>query len=155
MTSTDVAPAAPRTLPLVFEPLSWNPLPDGVRIRVDRDGGAPLRCCLRDSRPGERMALLSVAPEGPRGAYRETGPVFVHADPCPGPARPGYPDDFRRRAQVFRAYGWSGAITGGVLVPAGDGQEEVARELLSDPAVAFVQTRNVVHGCYMLTIRRA
>jgi hypothetical protein len=142
-------------LPLVFEPLPSTRVGRDARIRVDSDGGAPLRCCLRDSRPGERIALVSVTPEGPRGAYRETGPVFMHAAPCAGPAHGGYPDDFRRRTQVFRAYDWTGAITGGAVVPAGDGQEEAARQLLRDPAVAFLQTRNVVYGCYMLTIRRA
>jgi hypothetical protein len=155
MTSTDVATAAPSTLPLVFQPLPTGPIPRGVRIRVDDEGGAPLRCCLRDSRPGERIALIAVTPEGPRGPYRETGPVFVHADPCPGPRQHGYPDDFRGRAQVFRAYDWTGSIVGGVVVPAGEGQEGAARQLLRDPSVAFVQTRNVVFGCYMLTIRRA
>ena len=142
-------------LPLEFLPLPQRQLGPDVRVRVDDGGGAPLRCCLRDSRPGERIALITVTPDGPRGAYRETGPVFVHADPCPGPAHPGYPADFRRRAQVFRAYDWSGSIAGGTVVPAGSGQEEAARQLLGDPRVAFVQTRNVVFGCYMLTIRRA
>ena len=36
----------------------------------------------------------------------------------------------------------------------GSGQEEAAARLLADPDVAFLQTRNVVFGCYMLTIRR-
>jgi hypothetical protein len=155
MTSTDVLTTDLPTMPLVFVPLTTGPLPHGVRIRIDDEGGAPLRCCLRDSRPGERIVLIAVTPEGPRGAYRETGPVFVHAAPCAGPQQHGYPDDFRRRTQVFRAYDWTGSIAGGAVVPAGDGQEEAARQLLHDPAVAFVQTRNVVYGCYMLTIRRA
>jgi hypothetical protein len=150
MTSLDVA-----VMPLVVEPLRWTAPGPRDRVTVDADGGAPLRCCLRDSRPGERIALLSVAPDGPRGAYRESGPVFLHADPCSGPGSSGYPEDFRRRAQVFRAYDWTGSIVGGLVVPGGQGQEEAARQLLGDPAVAFLQARNVVFGCYMLTIRRA
>jgi uncharacterized protein DUF1203 len=150
MVTTDV-------MPLEFVPLP-EPRPQlgpDARVRIDEEGGAPLRCCLRDSRPGEGIALVTVTPDGPRGAYRETGPVFVHADPCPGPRKAGYPEDFRRRPQVFRAYDWAGCISGGAVVEAGTGQEEAARQLLSDPRVAFVQTRNVVFGCYMLTIRRA
>jgi Protein of unknown function (DUF1203) len=142
------------TTALLFEPLRNVPIPTDARIQVDREGGAPLRCCLRDSLPGERIALVAVTPDGPRGAYRETGPVFVHADPCPGPREPGYPEDWRRRTQVFRAYDATGSIVGGAVVPSGQGQEEAARELLRDPSVAFLQTRNVVFGCYMLTIRR-
>jgi len=146
---------APPVLPLVFEPLPSTPVGRDARVRIDPDGGAPLRCCLRDSRPGERIALVPVIPDGPRGPYRECGPVFVHAEPCSGPAHDGYPEDWRRRTQVFRAYDSTGSIVGGVVVPAGQGQEEAARELLRDPSVAFLQTRNVVFGCYMLTIRRA
>jgi hypothetical protein len=149
MTSLD-APATP----LLFEPLRWTRPGRDARIRTESEGGHPLRCCLRDSRPGERMALVAITPEGPLGAYRETGPVFVHADRCPGPPQPGYPEDFRRRTQVFRAYDSTGSIVGGAVVSSGTGQEEAARELLRDPSVAFLQTRNVVFGCYMLTIRR-
>jgi hypothetical protein len=150
MTSTDVGPASLRYVPL---PTTLGAA--ATRVSVDEQGGAPLRCCLRDSRPGERIALVAVTPDGPEGAYRETGPVFVHAGHCGGPATPGYPDDWRRRTQVFRAYGRGGQIVGGEVVPGGTGQEEVAIRLLADQEVAFVQSRNVVFGCYMLTIERA
>jgi hypothetical protein len=132
------------TLRLHFEPLPASLAATATRTWTDEEGGAPLRCCLRDSRPGERIALAAVTPDGPQGAYRETGPVFVHADGCAGPEASGYPEDWRRRTQVFRAYDRTGAIRGGQVVPPGSGQEDVA----------FVQTRNVVFGCYMLTIRR-
>ncbi|HZG89796.1 MAG TPA: DUF1203 domain-containing protein, partial [Pseudonocardia sp.] len=125
-----------------------------VVVRTDLHG-VPLRCCLRDSRVGERVALVAVVPPGPRGAYRETGPVFVHADDCGGPGHRAYPEDWRRRTQVFRAYDAEGRIVGGSVVPAGDGQERAAAELLADPAVAFLHTRNVVHGCYLAMIERA
>ena len=125
------------------------------RTVTDPDGGAPLRCCLRDSRPGERIVLGSVTPSGPAGAYAETGPVYVHADRCPGPVSTGYPTEFRSRPQVFRAYDQDGMLLGGELVEAGDGQEAVAERLLADPTVAFLHSRNVLHGCYMFAIRRA
>ncbi len=32
------------------------------RVKVEDEGGSPLRCCLRASRPGERVALVSYAP---------------------------------------------------------------------------------------------
>jgi hypothetical protein len=142
------------TTSLRYEPLPAALAAGATRTFVDEDGGAPLRCCLRDSRPGEHVALVPVTPEGPQGAYRETGPVFLHADGCAGPAEAGYPEEFRRRTQVFRAYDRAGAIVGGHVVPAGTGQEEAAAHLLADPDVAFLQTRNLIFGCYMLTIRR-
>lgn len=128
---------------------------DPVREWVDEEGGAPLRCCLRDSRPGERVGLVSATPPGPTGAYQETGPVFMHADGCDGPIERTYPDDFRSRPQIFRAYDAQGSIVGGELVDVADDHEAVAERLLADPGVAFLHTRNVVHGCYMLMIQRA
>lgn len=145
--------AAP-AIALRYEPLPAALSAAATRTFTDPDGGAPLRCCLRDSRPGERLALVAATPEGPQGAYRETGPVFLHAEGCAGPTDAGYPEDFRRRTQVFRAYDHAGVIVGGEVVQPGTGQEEAAARLLADPDVAFLQTRNVVHGCYMLTIRR-
>lgn len=126
-----------------------------VGVWTDKEGGAPLRCCLRNSRRGERVALVSVTPPGPTGAYQETGPVFLHADGCDGPSSPTYPNEFRDRTQVFRAYDAHGSIVGGELVNAGSNQEAVAERLLDESSVAFLHTRNVVHGCYMLMIRRA
>ncbi|MBA3524692.1 MAG: DUF1203 domain-containing protein [Geodermatophilaceae bacterium] len=142
------------TTSLRFDPLPARTAPSDATVWVD-DGGAPLRCCLRDSRTGERIALLAVTPVGPSGAYRETGPVLVHAEACAGPATDDYPVDWRARAQVLRAYDPAGEIAGGEVVPAGADIEAAAGRLLADPGIAFLQTRNVVHGCYMLTIRRA
>ena len=89
------------------------------------------------------------------GAYAEAGPVFVHADGCPGPSSTGYPDGFRAHRQVFRAYNAVGEIVGGEIVEPGSGQEAVAERLLSLPTVAFLHSRNVIHGCYMFSTRPA
>lgn len=118
----------------------------------DPDGGAPLRCCLRDSRPGERLVLAAVTPPGPRDAYREVGPVFLHAQPCAGPLDE-VPPFWSTRRQVLRTYDAAGHLSGGEVAEPGD-QLAVAGRLLTDRAVAFVQARNVVHGCFMLTLRR-
>jgi hypothetical protein len=123
-----------------------------IRAWTDREGGAPLRCCLRDSHVGERLLLGAVAPPGPLGAYAEIGPVFVHADHCQGPASPGYPEAFRDRPLVFRAYNNAGEIVGGEIVEPGRHQEEVAERLLSTPGTVFLHSRNLIHGCYMFAI---
>lgn len=139
--------------------LTVTPLPASLaaaatRTWIDDEGGAALRCCLRDSLPGERVALVSVTPPGPFGAYAERGPVFLHADGCAGPGSAGYPEEWRSRPQVFRAYNAAGAIVGGEVVPPANGQEAAAERLLDRPDVEFLHTRNIVYGCYMLTLRR-
>lgn len=123
---------------------------------VDEAGGAPLRCCLRDSRPGERIALIAYGPLGRPGPYDEVGPVFVHAEECAGYAEPHrYPEAFRSRAQVFRTYRADGSISGGRLVQPDDDQDQAAAELLADPDVTVVHSRNIVYGCYMFAMTRA
>ncbi|WP_221352429.1 DUF1203 domain-containing protein [Streptomyces beigongshangae] len=92
----------------------------------DTEGGAPLRCCLRRSRPGERVVLVSYAPlrrwaaeTGARpGAYDEQGPVFLHAGECrgPGTAATGYPFVRPGVLRVLRRYSADGHILGGHLL---------------------------------------
>jgi len=83
-----------------------------LEAHEDPDGGAPLRCCLRDSRPGERLVLAAVTPPGPRDAYREVGPVFLHAQPCAGPLDE-VPPFWSTRRQVLRTYDAAGHLSGG------------------------------------------
>lgn len=122
--------------------------------RVDEVGGAPLRCCLRDSQPGERITVMAHQPSPRGGPYAETGPVFVHADRCPGWIGRGYPPAFTDRPQVFRAYDHDGTILDARLVEPGD-HEGAITELLADESVARIDTRNVLYGCFMATITPA
>ncbi|MGQ4362104.1 DUF1203 domain-containing protein [Streptomyces sp. SAS_272] len=158
---------------------------------ADVEGGAPLRCCLRRSAVGERIALVSYAPlrrwaaetGAEPGAYDEQGPVFVHADACPGFTGDGAPGDgfigdgfigdgapgdgfigdgassagsahpFGEAHRTVRRYSGEGRILGGALVGAG-GLDAALREAFDDPAVAFVHVRAVEYGCYLYEVRR-
>ncbi|KAA5835946.1 DUF1203 domain-containing protein [Saccharopolyspora hirsuta] len=134
------------------------------QVRVEDDAyGQPLRCCLRRSRPGERIALVSYAPlrrwardRGvDPGAYEEVGPVFIHAETCDGPESPVWPEAIRGTRRVLRAYDGSGQIRGGCLL---DGNTELsertADDLLLDPEIAVVHVRAVEFGCFLFEVRR-
>ncbi|MER6953783.1 DUF1203 domain-containing protein [Streptomyces sp. NPDC000618] len=148
---------------------------DGLRVRddagcpvtpfVDHEGGAPLRCCLRRSAVGERIALVSYAPlrrwaaeTGVEpGAYDEQGPVFVHAEsegctgPGPGAAGAGFP--FGDAHRTVRRYSGEGRILGGALVDAGE-LDAAFREAFDGPDVVFVHVRAVEYGCFLYEVRR-
>ena len=155
------------TQTLVFEPIPAEKLAAvraagtdeaGNRLVVeqDPDGGNPLRCCLRETRPGERVLLIAYAPPGTSGPYAERGPVFIHPEPCPGyPTADQYPPELSYRPQVVRAYDYQGRIADGVLAQDGDQALGVIQELLGRPGVALVHLRNVGYGCYNCTVRRA
>jgi len=129
---------------------------------VDADGGSPVRCCLRASRPGEELLLVSYAPlrrwAEARGvdpaAYDEVGPVFVHATPCDGPDHTGFPDELRGAPRLMRAYDGSGRIVDGRLVQAGEDPEPVIAELLEDERIAVVHARALGFGCFTFAIER-
>ncbi|MEV5879299.1 DUF1203 domain-containing protein [Streptomyces sp. NPDC052101] len=125
---------------------------------TDEEGGAPLRCCLRRSEPGESIALVSYAPlrrwaagtGADPGAYDEQGPVFVHAEPCPGPTGPALP--FTDAHRVLRRYSADGRILGGRLVD--DDFPSALTEAFADPEVAVVHVRAVEYGCFLYEVRR-
>jgi Protein of unknown function (DUF1203) len=132
------------------------------RSVIDDQGGSPLRCCLRPSQPGERLALVAFAPlrrwSAARGVdpgpYDEVGPVFLHAAPCRGRDATTFPDWLRVAPRVFRAYSSSGTILGGTLVDAGGDFESAITQHLADPAVALVHARAVAFGCFTFEVRR-
>ncbi|MGW1678565.1 DUF1203 domain-containing protein [Saccharopolyspora sp. NPDC002376] len=151
--------------PIVLDEL--RKLDDGGRAPstyIEEDEfGDPLRCCLRRSQPGERIALVSYAPLRrwardagvDPGAYEEVGPVFIHADSCDGPASPEWPEALRGTRRVLRYYSNDGRILGGILL---DGNTELseraADDLLLDPEIALVHVRAVEFGCFLFEVRR-
>ncbi|TXL89031.1 DUF1203 domain-containing protein [Streptomyces sp. IB2014 016-6] len=139
---------------------------------TDTEGGAPLRCCLRPSRAGERITLVSYAPlrrwaaetGAEPGAYDERGPVFIHAEECEGPAADptGYPFARPGALRTVRRYDSEGHIVGGRLLeipesPDGgfdDGFDQAFAEAFADPEVALVHVRAVEYGCFHFEVRR-
>ncbi|MET7988563.1 MULTISPECIES: DUF1203 domain-containing protein [unclassified Streptomyces] len=127
---------------------------------TDEEGGSPLRCCLRRSEPGERVALVSYAPlrrwaartGAEPGPYDETGPVFIHADECAGPATDALP--FTGAHRTVRRYSAGGHILGGQLVGAPAAFGEAFTEAFADPEVALVHVRAVEYGCFLYEVRR-
>src|SRR4051794_16221956 len=130
---------------------------------VDADGGSPLRCCLRLSRPGERLLLASYAPlrrwaaatGADPGAYDELGPVFLHAEPCDGADGDSWPEELRGQPRVLRGYGADGRIVDGRVVDEDEAPEPKLADLLADERVAFVHARALVFGCFTFAIDRA
>ncbi|MER5436467.1 DUF1203 domain-containing protein [Streptomyces sp. NPDC002588] len=124
--------------------------------RITAEGGDPLRCCLRNAESGEELLLFGYQPPLPAGPYREVGAVLAHAVPCAGPADlDSYPPDWRGRPQVLRAYDARGWIHDMTRVHDGQDPEGAIAELLAEPEVVQIHSRNVAWGCYMFTITRA
>lgn len=124
---------------------------------VDDNGGWPLRCCLADSQPGERLATIAWSPMPWNGAYAETGPVVVHVDGCRG-VQPldRLPPEFDRRPMTLRPYGFDRKIAYHRVrhLDGGASISDAVAELLALDDVDFVHGRNATGGCYAFTANR-
>ncbi len=134
---------------------------------TDTEGGAPLRCCLRRSTPGERIALVSYAPlrrwaaetGTDPGPYDECGPVFIHAEGCDTRSDDAdYPAALHGPRRVLRAYDAAGHILGGrFLELPRERFTEVGQaidEMFAEPEVALIHVRAVEFGCFFMEVRR-
>ena len=119
---------------------------------VEATGGEPLRCCLRDARPGEPLMLFGYRPPTADGPYREVGPVFAHAERCAGFDQPGYPQDWRARPQVLRAYDRRGWIHPATRMHDGTDPEAALAQVLGEDGVVEVHSRNIAYGCFMFAV---
>jgi hypothetical protein len=128
-----------------------------VQPFVDREGGWPLRCCLRDSEPGEVLALIAWCPFDWSGPFAEVGPVVVHHEGCAPVTVASVPVAFLGREQVVRPYRTDHQLAyDHIRVVAADGSlPQVLDDLLARPDIEEVVARNVLAGCYSFTARRA
>ena len=143
---TEVAEAARRS--------AGNGAPDHAVVVADSPRSFPCRHCLRFAQPGERVILFPYTAIPPGHPYSESGPVFVHAEPCERyAATHEFPADFRN-GRVMRAYNSTFDMIDAEVVN-GDEAEAIIEKLLQNPETVFVDARSVTRGCYTFRIQRA
>jgi Protein of unknown function (DUF1203) len=126
---------------------------DHTVVVADSPEGYPCRHCLRFAKPGERVILFSYASIPAGHPYSETGPIFVHEQPC---ERYSMTDEFPpdlRRGRVMRAYNSEYNMIDAEVVNDG-APEAVIEKFLQKPEIAFVDARSVTRGCYTFRIQR-
>ena len=136
---------------------SLEPLPSAARtIVVDEENAFPCRRCLRDAEPGERVVLLSYDPfeTDADSAYRQPGPIFVHAGPCSYEASDPLPAQLTRRLLSVRTFDDGHVMLAGVVIQ-GQELEVTAERLLADDAVSYLHVHNAGPGCFATRIDRA
>jgi uncharacterized protein DUF1203 len=122
-------------------------------VIADSPNGFPCRHCLRWAKPGERMILFPFPSIRPGKPYSESGPIFVHAEPCAQyAATDGFPADFRCGRSI-RAYDSEQNIIAAEVVN-GSEPEAIIEKYLEKPETAFVHVRSASHGCYTMEIQR-
>ena len=133
----------------------------GVPVPVDRTGGEvvvadaehafPCRQCLTDARVGEELLLLSYDPWTVSSPYRQSGPVFVHREPCQVAVTTTLPEQQRRRLLSLRSFDDTGHAVRAEVVPGAEAEGLLER--LLDEA-AFVHVHNAGPGCFAVRVDR-
>lgn len=120
-------------------------------------GGYPCRHCLGEIRMGEAYLTLAYRPFPALQPYAETGPIFLHAEACPGyEATEILPPMLVSPDYIVRGYGADDRIVYGTgAVTPTDGIAERAATLLADPGIAYVHVRSARNNCYQCRIERA
>ncbi len=129
---------------------------DQPALRRRAGGGAnPCRHCLGLIADGDDKLVLAYRPFAERGPYAETGPIFLHAEPCTRydsdrlPAWFNYLDP-----AIVRGYDvdhWIRYDTGQVV--RGPDITAACEAILQDPTVAYVHLRSKFN-CYQCRVDR-
>ncbi|KAI0400277.1 hypothetical protein F4802DRAFT_602179 [Xylaria palmicola] len=154
--------------PLLPETLRWRPLPaplvehapSALSVLRTPDQPVPCRRCLRDSRAGDEMLLLSYDPFLGDSPYRCASPIYVHAKPsCEPAALPtsggAFAEQQRGRLLSVRAYD-GGHMLRGAEVVAGDRLVETCQQLLGGGSAAeYCHVHYAEPGCFAVRVEKA
>lgn len=126
------------------------------RIIAGDEGHYPCRVTLEDAAPGQRLLLVNYEHQPAATPYRSNYAIFVSegAEATRRMAPGELPPVLRGRPIALRAYDAGGMLLGAQLALADDVAEK-ARDLLADPATAYLHAHNGAHGCYAARIDRA
>ncbi|MBI4933006.1 MAG: DUF1203 domain-containing protein [Actinobacteria bacterium] len=123
---------------------------------TDGEGGWPLRCCLRDSTVGERIAIVAWQPFTWTGVYAEIGPVVIHAGACAGFSDGIVPPQFEDRRQLLRPYTADHRIAYDHtrIVEVDESLADAINAAFEHDDIQSVLVRNVLAGCLSFEVVR-
>jgi hypothetical protein len=123
---------------------------------ITADGqGEPLRCCLRNARPGEQIAVISYAQFDHPSVWTEVGPVFIHATRCAGYTSSGrLPEQLATGPCVLRTYRDDDTMNydHNTVITDKTDLHTIIRRLLDEPDVATVHVRSLRPQCFLYAV---
>lgn len=119
--------------------------------------GHPCRHCLGNIDTGEPLLVLAYRPFPAPQPYAETGPIFLHREPCRRyEAEEILPPMLVSPDYIVRGYSASNRIVyGSGAVTATDRIAARAEELLDRADIAYVHIRSARNNCFQCRIERA
>jgi Protein of unknown function (DUF1203) len=125
-----------------------------ARREVAGEGRFPCRVTLEDAQPGEELLLTHYANHAVESPYRNAFAIYLRAGASEAAEYvDSLPPVLRARPIALRGYTAGGDLHRAVLALADDVDAQ-ARALLEDPAVAYIDAHNAMHGCFAARIER-
>lgn len=139
----------------------WQGGPDAYgqkpEIHVSDGGGVPCRHCQQDVAKGEDYLILAYSPFPKPQPFSETGPIFLHAQPCPRyPENDIVPPMFlKRESYLLKGYGRDDRIVYGTgqIVKSPD-IAKAAEAILEQSEVEYIHVRSALNNCFSCRIDR-
>lgn len=117
--------------------------------------GHPCRHCLKNIEAGAALLVFAYRPFPELQPYAETGPVFLHKEPCARYAAEEImpPVLTTSRDFILRGYGENNRIVYGTGAVTAIGDISIyAGQLLDRPEIAYVHVRSARNNCFQCRI---
>jgi len=124
------------------------------RLIADAGRSFPCRVTLDDAREGEELILLNHVHHDVAGPYRSAFAIYVRRDAVQAAYEDTCPPCFADRTLSLRGFAEDGALAKAQLAPPG-GADAAIRDLLSNPAIAYINAHNAAAGCFAARVERA
>ncbi len=127
-------------------------------MHVSAGDGVPCRHCLQNVAEGERYLILAYRPFPRPQPYAETGPIFLHAEPCER-----YPETdcvppmiLSREPRLLKGYGKNDRIVYGTgQIAASAEVVDAAARILARDDIRYVHVRSALNNCFTCRVDRA
>ena len=127
---------------------------DAVRVTASASRGFPCRISLEDAREGDQLILLHHTSHDVATPYRSAYAIYVREAAREAPR---YVDEcppvFAGRPLGLRGFDAAGNLADARLALSGEADARI-RELLDNPAIAYIHAHNAAHGCFAARIDR-
>lgn len=123
------------------------------RVAADADRGFPCRVSLADARRGEALMLVHHVHHDVAGPYRSAFAIFVREHGVQATYQDCCPPCFAGRTLSLRGFAGDGALAEARLAAPGEADPAI-RDLLSNPAIAYINVHNAAAGCFAARVER-
>ena len=128
---------------------------NAARVTAQADRGFPCRISLEDAKAGESLILLHHVSHDVATPHRSAYAIYIRENAHRAASfEDRTPPVFEGRPLGLRGFGADGNLRNALLALPGEADSKI-RELLADPAIAYIDAHNAAHGCFAARVERS